>query len=205
MIIIKNRSLLLALIIIVFTFIGCAHTQTTPYVIPEHILVRLNKIAEEVSICIQPRTDLEYYITNDREPNAWVTENGIYLTEGLFGFNDDALKFIVSHEIAHNKLGHLANLQTIGYVTTGVMMAVDVLLPGAGLLNYFVNPAVISNFSKPQEFEADTEAAKACLCLGMSIADVVMVLEKLRSAIPDGGGFWDQHPSWDERIENIQK
>ena len=109
------------------------------------------------------------------------------------------------HEIAHNKLGHLANLQITSYVTTGVMIAVDMILPGAGLLNYFINPAVVNNFSKTQEFEADTEASKACLCLGISISDQIEMLKKLKSATDDSGGFWDRHPSWDERIENIKK
>jgi Zn-dependent protease with chaperone function len=202
-----KRSLSLVLIIIVFavSFIGCAHTQTATYTIPEHILTRLNKIAKEVSVCIQPRTDLKYYISNDREPNAWVTEDRLCLTEGLFGFDDDTLKFVMCHEIAHNKLGHLAKIKTVSYITTGVMMVVDIMLPGAGLLNYLANPAIVNNFSKKQEFEADIEASKACLCLGISISDQVVILEKLKAAIAGGGKFWDQHPSWDERIENIKK
>jgi len=202
-----KRSLSLVLISIVFavSFIGCAHTQTATHIPPKHLAVRMIKIVGEVSACIQPKTNLEYYISNQSEPNAWVTDDKLYFTEGIFVFDDNVLKFVMSHEIAHNKLGHLAKARTVSYITTGVMMVADIIIPGAGLLNYLANPAIVNNFSKIQEFEADTEASKACLCLGISISDQIEILKELRLATADSGKFWDKHPSWDERTENIKK
>jgi Zn-dependent protease with chaperone function len=202
-----KRSLSLVLIIIVFavSLLGCAHTQTATYTLPKHLADRMIRIGGEVSSCIRPKNDLEYYISSFQEPNAWVTEDKLYFTEGIFVFDDDVLKFIMSHEIAHNKLGHLAKVKTVSYITTGVMIVADIILPGVGILNYWANPAIVNNFSKKQEFEADTEASKACLCLGISISEQIEMLKKLKSATDDSGGFWDQHPSWDERIENIKK
>lgn len=202
-----KRSLSLVLIIIVFavSFIGCAHTQTATYTPPQHLAVRMIRIGNEVSVCIQPKTSVEYYISAHQEPNAWITEDKLYFTEEIFAFDDDVLKFVMCHEIAHNKLGHLAKRKTVSYITTGVMIVADIIIPGVGLLNYLANPAVVNNFSKKQEFEADTEASKACLCLGILISEQIEMLKKLKSATDDSGGFWDQHPSWDERIENIKK
>ena len=74
----NRRSLLLTFIVIVFAvfFMGCAHTQTPTYTLPQHLADRMIRIGNEVSACIQPQTDLEYRISNDQEPNAWVTEDG---------------------------------------------------------------------------------------------------------------------------------
>jgi len=33
----------------------------------------------------------------------------------------------------------------------------------------------------------------------------IEMLKELKLAIADSGKFWDKHPSWDERIENIKK
>jgi len=32
-----------------------------------------------------------------------------------------------------------------------------------------------------------------------------VILQSLKARTRDGGGFWDRHPSWDERIANIQE
>ena len=35
--------------------------------------------------------------------------------------------------------------------------------------------------------------------------DQIEILKELKLAIADSGKFWDKHPSWGERIENIKK
>jgi hypothetical protein len=48
-----------------------------------------------------------------------------------------------------------------------VMLVANAFIPGVGLLNHVINPAVTNNaVSKPQELEADLAAYKACLCMG---------------------------------------
>lgn len=190
------------LLIIIFLISGCAHKQ--PYIIPPDLIPRIEQIKIEVLECIQPRNEIIFYIVNSKEPNAWLYEKGIYFTEGLFEFDDDTLKFIMAHEIAHDKLGHVEDRKAVSYVTTGAMLVLNAIIPGAGLLNWAVNPVVVNNFSKKQEFEADSEASRACLCLGISIKEQVEILRGLQKKTLEGGGFWDQHPSWDERVRNIE-
>ncbi len=113
--------------------------------------------------------------------------------------------FALSHEMAHVKLGHTRKAQAASYATTAGFVVLGVLVPGAGLLNHAVNPAIIGAYSREAELDADRLAAeKARECFGVPLADIVQVLEQLQREAPDGGGFWDRHPAWTERIENIK-
>jgi len=42
-------------------------------------------------------------------------------------------------------------------------------------------------------------------CFNVPIDRQVEILESLRHISQDGGGFWDRHPSWEDRIANIKK
>ncbi len=130
--------------------------------------------------------------------------NRIYLTYGEFKFSDDVLRFTVAHEMAHLHLNHHAELKAVSIATTGAMLAANFVVPGAGLLNHAVNPAVVNNFSKTKEFEADKKAFDVCVkCLKMPPERVLKAIDEIRSRAGDGGGFWSTHPSWEDRIENI--
>lgn len=188
------------IILILFFLSGCAHHQV--YTPPQHLSTRMIFIGYEVLTCLY--APVKFYIAKSKEQNAWIINDKIYFTEGLFELDDDTLKFVMAHEISHLKLGHLKNIKKVSYATTGVMMVVNFVIPGAGLLNFLVNPAVVNNFTKTQELEADKLASQTCLCLGISIDRQVELLENLKNAIADGGKFWDRHPSWDDRIANIK-
>ncbi len=188
-------------IIFILIFLsGCAHHQV--YTPPEHLGTRMTSIGTEVLTCLD--APVRFYIAKSKEQNAWIIDDKIYFTEGLFELDDDTLKFVMAHEIAHLKLGHLKTIKTVSYATTGVMLVVNFIVPGAGLLNLLINPAVVNNFTKTQEYEADKLASQTCFCLGISIDRQVEILKNLRKAITDGGKFWDRHPSWDDRIANIK-
>lgn len=197
----QSNSLFMRTILVIILFLsGCAHTQS--YTPPEHLGNRMVMIGNSVLTCID--APVSFYIANTKGKNAWIIDEKVCFTEGLFEFDDDTLKFVMAHEISHFKLGHLKSKKIVSYVTTGAMILVDCFVPGVGLLNYFINPAVVNNFSKPQELEADKLASKTCLCLGISIEAQVEILEKLKANFEEGGGFWAQHPSWDDRISNIK-
>lgn len=199
----KKRMRKVIVTVIMVLLLGCTHRAA--YNPPDYLKIEMNRIAAEVLRCIQPKNRLAFYISDSQQIGAWTKENKIIFTEGMFRtFDDDTLKFVMAHEIAHDKLGHINEIRTISLVTTGTMMVVNAIVPGAGYLDYLINPAVTNNYSKTQELEADKEASKACLCLGISLEQQIEIMENLKSAIEDGGGFWARHPSWDDRIVNIK-
>lgn len=164
-------------------------------------------IAHKVGRCINPNVIYDVFISDKEEPNAWVNVSGhITFTKGaLKNFDDDTLTFMAAHEIAHDKLGHVAKKIVVSSTITGAMIVANALLPGVGLLNHIINPTITNNYSKTQEYDADKLASEFCMkCFGMTIEEQVVTMQKIeRISKSSGGGFWATHPSWHDRIKNI--
>jgi Zn-dependent protease with chaperone function len=171
---------------------------------PAEYKQRAESAMQAVSQCYPESYGYELYYVDSEAEGAWCeSPNKIYVAFGLFGkYDDEALRFIMAHEIAHLRLGHHAEIRTASIATTGVMMVANVFIPGSGLLNHAVNPAVTRSFSRGAELEADKAATEISInCLKIHKNKVIRTL----SEIPGEGGFWSTHPSGEERIKNISK
>ena len=199
------------ILLAIFLLASCAHQQAAPYVIPQYVKARsVETLYNKAIFCSSvygAGTHPFVFINPGKEPNAWVdTDNKVHLTEGLFRFDDDTIAFVIAHEIAHAKLKHVRNRNAVSLATTGVFMVAGVFIPGIGLLNHAVNPAVTNNYSKVQEYEADKLASETLAsCFNIPVDKQVQILQSMQSGTIDAGGFWDQHPSWADRIENIKQ
>ncbi|PKN17395.1 MAG: hypothetical protein CVU71_16625 [Deltaproteobacteria bacterium HGW-Deltaproteobacteria-6] len=190
---------------------SCAGQQIKPYVIPQHVQERTPDILSNYTsavACMDIKKDgetLRLGLNPGKKPNAWVNEeDNIIITEGLFQFDNDTITFVLAHELSHIKLKHIQNKQAVSLATTGAFIVAGAFIPGIGLLNYAVNPAVTNNYSKVQEYEADKLASETLIrCFNISLDRQIEILQSMQAATKDGGGFWDQHPSWDNRIKNI--
>lgn len=189
--------------LIILLLVGCAHAPT--YHAPTDLSARMYDIGAEVRHCITPSQHLSHYIDNSQDPGAYIIENKIVFTEGLFQFDDDTLRFVMAHEISHDVLGHIKKSTILNNITIGIALIANAIIPGIGVLNLLVNPTVMSAFSREKELEADKLASETCLCLGMSIPQQVVVLRNLQAHTPPEGGLWAKHPSWDDRIKNIKE
>jgi Zn-dependent protease with chaperone function len=199
----KQKALLL---ILLFVFVGCASAPKTKETIPPETAKRIGPIVMPVMDCMDCRVKVK--IADSKEPNAFMdSEGSIIFTLGIFPpFDDETLKFVTAHEIAHHKLGHISKAWGVSIATTGAMMILNVFVPGAGLLNHAVNPAVVNNYTKTQELEADRMASDVSeKCLKISKERQIEILIAMKNKLRDAGGFWDRHPSWDERIQNIKR
>jgi len=159
------------------------------------------------SNCIQTETPIRISVSDIPVKNAFYdpSNDRIVIAAGMFDLDDNILKFVLAHEIAHGKLGHANSRAAVSYATTGAMFVLNAFVPGTGYLNHLVNPAVTNNYSKTQETEADLAAYNACLCMGMTKEDIISALRTLQTNVQSqGGGFWEKHPSWDDRIADIQ-
>ena len=191
----------LAIVIILF-LAGCA--RTVPTFVPDpDMKARANalfiRVNNEIGTTVKP------FLSNTRAVNAWSDGENMYVTLGVMWFDDDTVTFIMAHELSHAKLNHVRSRRILSGGITATMIAVGVFIPGAGLLNHAINPAAVNNFAKPQELEADKLASETCLKLGIPISKQIEIMNDLRKLSKDGGGFWSQHPSWDDRIQNISR
>ena len=199
-----NRTMkrIVFLLILTAFLSGCAASRQSQYVVPKDIDQRLTMISSSVHACIIP-TVHQYYVYESADPNGAAFEDRIMFSSGLFDLDDNTIKFTIAHEIAHQRLGHVRGLQTTKAVTTGILAVLNIIIPGAGALGLIAHPVGQATYSKPAELEADAEAYKACLCMGMTKEDVIRAMESLLHG-EGGGGILDRHPAAAERIEAIR-
>jgi len=146
-------------------------------------------------------------IINQNEVNAANAGNcEFYVTVGLLRrANDDQLRGILAHEIAHQDLGHVAKAQVLG-AGLGILSAgLQQLFPGAGALAPIAGELVARGHSRNEEFAADRHAVQILQRTGHSKDDLVGALTWIRrNSGGGGGGFLSTHPALDERITTIQ-
>ncbi|MDD2671824.1 MAG: M48 family metalloprotease [Syntrophales bacterium] len=190
------------LLVTVLVLAGCATTYP-PYNGPPEFERRALAAVHAVAPCFSEKYNYRlYYVEND-DATAWCdSPDQIFMTWGLFRkYDDDSLRFIIAHEIAHLYLGHYAEIRAVSAVTTAGMLAANFVVPGVGIFNHAVNPAVRKNFTKTRELEADKKAAEVCMkCLKMSQEKIIQTV----SQFSGDGGFWASHPSVQDRIRNIR-
>lgn len=148
-------------------------------------------------------------IINQDEVNAANAGNcEFYVTVGLLRrANDDQLRGILAHELAHQDLGHVARAQVLG-AGLGILSAgLQQLFPGAGALAPIAGELVARGHSRNEEYAADRHAIQILQRTGHSKDDLVGALTWIRrvSGGGGGGGFLSTHPALDDRITTIQR
>jgi len=190
------------IIVIVLLLAGCFRTVPTFVIEPE---VKARGTAIFARVNNELGTAVQVFLRDTQEVNAWTEGDRMDITLGVFRYDDDTVTFIMAHELSHAKLKHSRDRKILSGGITVAMIFVGAIIPGAGLLNHAINPAVVNNFSKENELAADKLASDTCLKLGIPISKQIDIINNLRKASADGGGFWSQHPSWDDRIQNISR
>jgi len=206
------RRFIVVFLIAILSVAGCATTQTPQtsqqekYEVPYFIRARpIRRNFDKLCVCYGLNNIRVSSVKNDT-PAAWATEDRVYLTEGLCLLLDDrSLAFVMAHELAHIKLEHLKKHNEKSAAIHEVMSGIGTFIPGASFLNLVVNPAIMKQYSKEQEWEADDLASETAeRCLDMPREEQAQAYEKLTGIGSDGGGFWDEHPALQERINRIR-
>ena len=147
-------------------------------------------------------------IINQDEINAANAGNcEFYVTMGLLRrANDDQLRGVLAHEIAHEDLGHVAKAQVLGAGLNILAAGLQQLFPAAGVLAPVAGELVVRGFSRSEELAADRHAVDILRRSGYSKDDLLDALIWIRrTSGGGGGGFLSTHPDIDERIETIRR
>jgi predicted Zn-dependent protease len=155
-----------------------------------------------------PLDQVRVTIVDESTLNAASAGNGqFYVTTGLLRHaNDDQLRGVLAHEIAHEDLGHPMTAQVLG---TGVGLGaalLEQLVPGSGAVAPIAGTLITGHYSRPMELAADRHAVKLLQRAGYSKSTMINTLAWLMRQHGDsGGGFFATHPATSERIQALQK
>jgi predicted Zn-dependent protease len=147
-------------------------------------------------------------IINQDEINAANAGNcQFYVTTGLLRrANDDQLRGVMAHEIAHEDLGHVARAQVRGAGLNILSAGLQQLFPAAGALAPIAGELVARGYSRKEEYEADRHGVEVLRRAGYSRNTMVNSLTWIRRASGSGGGgFLSTHPALDDRITTLQR
>jgi len=175
---------------------------------PINIIVQ--RESKEISYAITPQLSCEYPVGLVAQDvvNAYADGNKIFVTRGMMRFiNDDReLAMVISHELAHNIMGHIDKKKgnrLLGAIVDGVAAAYGVRTNGA-----FGNAAG-SAYSQDFEMEADYVGLYAMARSGQVITDAANFWRRMGAANPgsiqEQKGYFSSHPSSPERFVAIDK
>ncbi len=143
------------------------------------------------------------------EINAANAGGGVfYVTTGLLAKADDeALRGIMAHEIAHDDLGHVAKLELLG---TGVNLGVillEQLIPGSSALTPIAGSLITRGYSRSEEFAADRHGVELLRRAGYPKQVMIDALTWVSRAAggSSGCGFLSTHPATADRIQELQR
>jgi predicted Zn-dependent protease len=154
-----------------------------------------------------PLNKVRVTLLEDPQINAANAGGGdFYITTGLLEkANDEQLRGVLAHEVAHADLGHVAKAQALGTGMNIGMIILDQIIPGSGYITPLVaDLGVMKPFSRKEEYEADAHGVEILNRAGYNGKQVMgNTLTWLLQSSGSSGGFFATHPGTDDRIQRI--
>jgi Zn-dependent protease with chaperone function len=147
-------------------------------------------------------------VVNDATINAGSAGGGQFIvTRGLLDrANDQVLQAVLAHEVAHDDLGHVGRLQTLGTGLSVGAAILDQIFPGTGQVAPLAGELVMRAYSRREELEADRHAVDLLRKAGARPEAMEGALVWLKETVGNArGGFFSTHPGTDERIAALRR
>jgi len=153
--------------------------------------------------------EIRVRVIDDPNINAASAGGGEFqVTTGLLQkANDEHLRGVLAHEIAHDDLGHVARAQTLGIGLNIGVILLEQFIPGSSAVTPIAGALIANSYSRSEELEADRHGVEILRRAGYSKEVMIDTLTWLvQSAGGDsGGGFLSTHPGTEDRIAALRK
>src|SRR6266852_3897190 len=156
----------------------------------------------------RPLNQVKVGIMDDSHVNAASAGGGeFYVTTGLLQkANDEHLRGVLAHELAHDDLGHVAKAQALGAGVGIGMIILDQIFPGSGRITPIGGALITSSYSRTEEYAADRHGVDILTRAGYSKAVMINTLTWLvQTEGASSGGMLASHPGTQERIDALKK
>jgi predicted Zn-dependent protease len=147
-------------------------------------------------------------VMDDPSINAANAGGGQFLvTTGLLQkANDDQLRGVLAHELAHEDLNHVAKAQTLGAGLNIGAIILDQIIPGSGAITPIAGQLLARGYSRKEEYQADAHGTQILERTGHSRQVMIDTLNWLISQTGGSkGGFLATHPGTSERVEALKQ
>ena len=152
-----------------------------------------------------------FAFVKSRVATAYSDEEAVfYFTEGLLRMPTDVIEAVVAHEVAHEVLGHIGDRRRLSLSIFAGFTLLGMVAPGAGLLDFIVNPIAVRAFSRHQELAADRRAVEILGAMGhphpeATMANALRMLDTTSPRPKEGlSGLLSTHPTTQERLTALE-
>lgn len=186
-------------------------SQSAPHALDAQQAERIRRIMAPLAAAMnhpRPLNQIKVGIMDDPHVNAASGGGGeFYVTTGLLQKADDEhLRGVLAHELAHDDLGHVAKAQALGAGLGIGMIILDQIFPGSGRITPIGGALVTSSYSRAEEYAADRHGVDILSRAGYSrnvMIDTLTWLVQTEGA--SSGGILASHPGTQERIDALRK
>jgi len=189
--------------------------RSLPLVQDPYITAYVNELGDTIASRTS-RSDLDwhFFVVNSHQINAFALPGGyVYVNRGLIEATSrlDELAGVLGHEIGHviqrHSVEQMQNRQKISVVAELACTLTSVCETGLGAAAVNIGgTAIISRYSRADEFEADSEAVENVLRAGIDPDGIPSLFEVLMNARESQPGivesWFSTHPLEESRIEN---
>jgi predicted Zn-dependent protease len=171
-----------------------AEVRTVP--IDEQQAARLrNVMVPLLRAANNPRSARDVRIGLIADPNINAASGGgnqFFVTSGLLQkANDEQLRGVLAHEIAHDDLGHVAKAQVLGAGLNIGMILLEQFFPGSSAFTPIAGTLIAQGYSRQEEYAADRHGMEILQRAGYPPETMERTLEWLLSQEGRGGGGAD--------------
>lgn len=155
-----------------------------------------------------PVKEVQIAVSSDTDINAANAGNCQFLvTAGLLRkANDEELRGVMAHEIAHQDLGHVAKAQIVGQGLSIGAALLEQFFPAGGALAPIAGTLIARGYGRTEEYEADRHGVDILRRAGYSKETMIEALNWVRQESgAGGGGFLSTHPALDDRIAELKR
>jgi len=151
-----------------------------------------------------------FALVKSPQAQAWTAEDAtFYVTDGLARMPVHIVEPLIAHEVAHELLGHLGQKQALSLSITAGFAILGILVPGASLADFVVNPLVVRAYSREHELQADTRAVEILRAMGYqaprrALSLALQAADARNGKIREQGGVLATHPKMTERLAALQ-
>lgn len=170
----------------------------------QRIMIPLLQAADKP---LSPR-DVSVGIIQDGSINAANAGGGqFYITTGLLQqANDEQLRGVLAHEVAHEDLGHVAKAQVLGAGLNIGVVLLEQIFPGSSAVTPIAGTLIARGYSRQEEYAADRHAVEILKRANYSPQTMERTLQWiLKMEGRGGGGFLATHPATEDRITALRQ
>jgi predicted Zn-dependent protease len=127
-------------------------------------------------------SEIRVRVIDDPNINAANAGGGEFqVTTGLLAkANDEHLRGVLAHEIAHDDLGHVARAQTLGTRLNIGVILLEQLIPGSSAVTPIAGALIARSYSRSEELEADRHGVEILRRAGSSKKVMIDTLDLRR-------------------------